>query len=331
LTQPSAPALRPLSVGEIADRAASLYRRDFPLLFSMAFVPHALLYLMTLTIMFLTTGAAALDKESASLLWMVTTPFIMVVAIFVGVLRLGALASALSDRYMGRPASLRGAYAVALRSWLRLFATVLLGGALILIVFVAGGVPGAMMAGFVIAISTDKVLGGIGALFIVVLCLGPGFFVFLRFLFAVYIPLVPVVERQWAMAGLVRSWRLMGYRAPDWGRLGTNPYRATALFVLLFALYLAVVFLAEVPYYILVGYQAYEQAFRGGPILSDPTLGAPLWLLIPAQLLAVTAQALMLPYTASVFTIYYYDLRVRREGLDFFSELGEAQDEGQAA
>lgn len=318
-------------MGEIADRAASLYKRDFPLLFSMAFVPHALLYLATLTLMLLSTGAAVLDKESAAILWTVTSPFIMLGAIFVGVLRLGALASALSDRYMGRPASLRGAYAVALRAWLRLFATVVLGGILILVAFVACAVPGAILAGGLVVISADKVLGGIGAMFLFVLSLGPGFFLFLRFLFAVYVPLVPVVERQWAVDGLVRSWKLMAYRAPDWGRFATNPYRATALFVLLFALYLAVVFLAEVPYYILVGYQAYQQAVRGGPIVTDPTMGAPLWLLIPAQLLAVTAQALMLLYTASVFTIYYYDLRVRREGLDLFTELDAAGDEGEAA
>jgi hypothetical protein len=247
------------------------------------------------------------------------------------VLRLGALASALSDRYMGRPASLRGAYGVALRSWLRLFATVILGGLLIFVVFMAGAVPGAILAGALVAISADKVLGGIGAMFLFVFLLGPGFFFFLRFLFAVYVPLVPVVEGQWAVDGLMRSWKLMAYRATDWGRSATNPYRATALFVLLFALYLAVVFLAEIPYYILVGYQTYEQAVRGGPMMADPTLGAPLWLLIPAQLLAVTAQALMLPYTAAVFTIYYYDLRVRREGLDLFAELAAAPEEGEAA
>jgi hypothetical protein len=114
----------------------------------------------------------------------------------------------------------------------------------------------------------------------------------------------------------------MGYRAPGWGRFATNPYRATALFILLLGVYLAVVFLAQLPHLALVAWQAYEQVFHGGPIATDPTMGAPIWLVVPVQLLAVTAQALILPYTGAVFTIYYYDLRVRREGMDMFRELG---------
>ena len=39
--------------------------------------------------------------------------------------------------------------------------------------------------------------------------------------------------------------------------------------------------------------------------------------------MAVTAQALAFPYTVAVLVIYYWDLRVRREGYGIFQELAE--------
>jgi hypothetical protein len=312
-------------VGEIADRAATLYRREFALFFSVGFLPDAALYVLVAGFLFLGTGAGYVSEATAVGVMAVRSGILMIGYLFVIVLRMGATAAVVSDRYLGRPTSLRRAYGQALRAWPRVFATLVIGWLIVGAGFTLGMLPGTFVSALVVAASPNKVLGGILGMFAFVLSLGPGFFLFLRLLYAVFVPVVPVVEGQWAIDGLVRSWRLMSYRSPEWGRYSTSPYRATALFLLLLGIYMAVVFLAQLPHVALMMYQSYKQLFEGGPISTDPTMGAPLWLLIPVQILALTAQALTVPYTAAVFTVYYYDLRVRREGMDLFQEMREAE------
>ncbi len=55
---------------------------------------------------------------------------------------------------------------------------------------------------------------------------------------------------------------------------------------------------------------------------TDPTREAvPLWLLVPAELLQVAASALIDPIYVVFQVLFYVDMRVRREGLDFEVEL----------
>lgn len=329
--EPVAPPLAgPSGVGAIADRAAALYRRDFPLLFSTAFLPHAGLYLVSVALLLLGSSHGLLGESAVQFFRAANLPVLLVCGTFLNVLQGGALTWVTARRYLGHEVGLAEAFRVGLRLWFRVFATKIMGTVVTTAGFLAGMVLGGLAAAAVIVGLGDPVVGPVLALMVFVPFLALGFFFFLRFLFADYLPVATVMEGQWALDALRRSWSLMGWRSPRWGRFAGNVYRVTALFLLLLGIYLAFVFLAQVPNYAILFWRAVEQVRSGVPPTNDPTFGAPLYLLIPAQLIAVTAQALILPFTAAVLTVYYYDIRVRREGFDLFLRVsaGEAAQSG---
>jgi hypothetical protein len=316
-----ASGFEPLSIGEIADRAAQLYRREFLPLFSIAMLPEAGLYVVTILLMLTSAGAAEVDSDLGTGIMAVGTVITSIIWLFVSVLRFGALTWCISEKYFGRPAPATTAFRIAAQRWVKVLATGIIAWAAILLGFFVGLVPGAFAAVGVGMLTEEPLTGTILAMMTLVPFLGLGFFFFLRFLFAIYPPIIPVIEKQWAFEALRRSWRLMTYRDSHWGYFQTNSYRATALFLLLFGIFLAVIFIGQLPYMALVIWQGIEQIRSGVPAPADPTALAPLWLLIPVQALAVLAQALGFPYTVSIFVIYYWDLRVRREGYGYFYDL----------
>ena len=100
MTRPSSTPLRPLTVGEIVDRAASLYRREFRLLFTISFFLQLVIYLMTKGYTHALTSFAGGDPSAVVLVFFLLWPILMIVAVVVGCTATGALTWAATRRYM---------------------------------------------------------------------------------------------------------------------------------------------------------------------------------------------------------------------------------------
>jgi hypothetical protein len=293
----SAPALRPLGIGDIIDAVFSLVRAR-PLVFVVAAALPQLVY----TIVGRALGVVqttSIDEITALLEPPAVTPrpvvtpdellqlsgigvLFLVVATVIFSVQSGALVEAAARRYLGEDVTLREALGRALGEAPRLIATALLaiGAILVLVAAITTiGLVGAFLAALVY---------GAAAILLVVLTL-VAVVVALSFVGASWIVAPVAVMREGAgpIRALSRSWWLA--RGSRW--------RILALTALL--LVLQVVFAGLFSFVFLVSFAA------------EPT--ARTLLQEAANLLTA---AVLAPLQWGSFTVLYYDLRVRREGYD---------------
>jgi hypothetical protein len=175
------PTLRPLSVGEILDRAFRLYRNHFLVLIgigAIAFVPITLLQILSQV----TFG----DAQIVTLLE----------SAFVACLVQGSLAQAIACAYLGESFTIGSAYRFAFRRYGSLWGAIFLEG-------LAIGVPVALLAcGFIVM---ARASGEAGLIILMVLVLPYAAFLGTRWL--VTIPSI-VLQGLSAGEGMRRSWDL---------------------------------------------------------------------------------------------------------------------------
>jgi len=316
--------LRPLTVGEIADRGVSLYRRDFRLLFTISFLAQLVVFLFTRGYLYLLAAATPAGEPGlAAIPLFLFWPLLLLLAWVLGLVATGAVTWAAARRYLGEEAGIGGAIGMGLRKLIQLFLTVFLATLCWGFALVAGLFPGLLLMGLFVAL-LHPVVAILLLTPTMTLAVAPGFFLFLRFLFAGYIPTTVMTENLWGPEALVRSWRLMGFRSPTWRMGEWSAYRATALFLLVLALLLSVLSLTSIPYLaaeVYYGVKYYQREGAEEAAMNPMTWGAPVALILPLQLLNVAGQALLTPFMACAFVIFYFDLRVRKEGYDLFREL----------
>jgi len=138
------PDLRPMSVGEILDRTASLYRSNFVLFFGISLVPHVFVMAWVLTQVTIQGPPPRIEPRAVRDL-----------VLFAGTIAeyefgyLFAQAStafAVSELYWGRKASVTASLIQVIRKFGRLTRCVLLNGLALFIGFVPFGVPGVFLA-----------------------------------------------------------------------------------------------------------------------------------------------------------------------------------------
>lgn len=255
--------LRPLSLGEILDRAFSLYRSRFllfvgisaiPQVFSLAISLFSILQprqTATLSVTFLLVNGRPLAVELFSL-------FYLVVLGLVYLFSQGATTLAVSELYLGRSVSVAESLRRVWDDLGFLFGAVALNG---------------------------LAVGAASILFII-----PGVYVACRLLICVPVALI---EKRAPRESLSRSWALTRGAA---GRAflilllsGILTYAATVLFALPFSIPLA-------------------------GALGDPAMTR-FWTLM-TQVGSSIATVLVSPISLIAISIYYYDLRVRKEAFD---------------
>ena len=146
-----APVLRPLSVGDIIDRMLRLLRANAIVLFSIAVLPSLIIDVLqrsaglSQTIdpaeftALLTPGAPLprqLQPANPSVLLVVG-----VVAGFISLIQIGSLTYAIGQRYLGRPVTMREAFAQGLRAVPGLFLAFLVVGVAFGIAFATSLIP----------------------------------------------------------------------------------------------------------------------------------------------------------------------------------------------
>jgi len=301
----AAEALRPLRLGQLLDRTFSLYRRNFLLFIGLSTIPVVILCAMSV-VMQIAQGPAlqaqvahrpadpaqalAAMQASSSLL----LPLI-VVSMAAFALAHGALTFATSQVYLGRSATIGALYRAArvrfwriFGLWLLIFLRAIGYCALVgVVAAIVGGVAAFAARGAGAVVVAPVVVGGI-----IVMVL-----IFLRYSLATAVLLL---ENTGMNAAIRRSISLMrGHR-----------FRAFVIFLTVVA----------------VSYAGF--ILFGGPFLAAQTyyitqgIVPPLWLRALGAVVGGLSQLLLMPFGVMVFVLLYFDIRVRKEGLDLQMMIG---------
>ena len=285
----SVPALRPLGVGDVIDRAITVYRRR-PLLFiALSAVPSLALGIGAAILALVFAGAfaplapvlagnGAADPVVLGRLATAIGSVIVFVVIFLAIslvavaIQSGALVDAAAAGYLARESTIGSSFRAGLRASLRLIGSGLLA-------FLA------LMALWVVLVVAMTVISN-GAAIALLILLG---FIATFFLIASWLiaPAVATLEGAGALTTLRRSWHLSaGHR---WRVLGL-------LFLLIVLQGIIGVLLSAV----LLATFAADTAVRT----------------VLQQVVNLAVNVLWAPIQWATFTVLYYDLRVRKEAYD---------------
>jgi hypothetical protein len=292
VTDATAPTLRPLGIGDIVDRTIGLYRASPGLFLVLAGLPYIVVAIVTLVLNLAfvhTTPFSALPSNvfDPSQLSTSFTPdqiagfavygaVITLVSLLVLSVQAAAIVDAMSKRYLGRPTTVGESIGVGLRASVRL----ILASIVAFVAFVVVVTLAIVALGIAAAVLKNPlpVIVGVIAMFVLIF-----------YVVASWMPLPAVVtlECRGPVDGLRRSWRLAG--GARWRILGLLMLMAILQAIL--GILFAFVFL--------------------GTIVTE---GAAKTVLQEVANLAVNA--LWAPIQWGVFTLLYYDLRVRKEAFD---------------
>ena len=292
--------LRPLSVGELFDRAITLYRRNLWLFVGIIALPAVIALAITILMQVaqrLTMTDLASAKDNPEL---AAATGLAIVGLFGGVvimaiiywvvymIALGAATHAVSELYVGRTSSVKQAYAGMRGRIGALIVLLLLVGLRIGAVGVAGGVLLAIGAG--VGALLHPVISGIIVMFgMLFLFLGIGFMM-LRY--GMTVPAL-VVEQLSPGDAIRRSVELTK------GRL----LRVLLLVVCAFVVSFAAMLIFQWPFQI--------GAFVAGP---ESALG--FWLNITGAVTGTIGTTFTTPFLVIGLALLYYDARIREEGFD---------------
>lgn len=302
------PQLKPMSAGDILDRAIRIYRHNFlPLVIIVAVVsvPLVLIQVIATALTFPLSGdlssSPLLDGSTAAGVFGIATVLTGIVGAVFAIFEQGAIAYFVSERFLGKAVTVRQAYRRSFSRWLSLLiAALLLGLALSGLFLVLFGVIVLPLVG-VTALGangggTASTLAGLASLCLCLLfipALLASVFLYTHWVF--WIPSI-VLESYNSTGGLGRSWKLV--RGTFWRVLG---------FIVVLSIIITF--------------------FSAGPIYLVSLLA----IFLPSPILGILIQSvassiiviLVTPIQYATLTVLYYDLRIRKEGFDLQMQLNE--------
>jgi hypothetical protein len=315
---------RPLALGEIVDRSAAFWRVHWRRLYGLFFVFSLVQYIL------LKAGQALVARWSPSshdlvgmLRLMTQQPeqlqrqapaiftglsLLLLVVLFGTQVVTTAAAHWVMPTFLGQQARvLDGLTHTARRigTLLGLFVLAIGWALLALLLFLTPSIALTMVAGLL----DSRALGVIAVLVMSLSCVAWGLWFFLRF--ALWGPVV-AVEPLGALGAFRRCDELTSGRVAP-GLMGLVKMRLMVLISVVALLLLLISLISGAP--ILVLRAIYDT-------LLDPAAGdVPAYLMVPAELLNLTVGAVMYPLYVAFQTIFYADMRARREGLDLELKL----------
>ncbi|HJZ50067.1 MAG TPA: hypothetical protein VKE41_22995 [Roseiflexaceae bacterium] len=315
--------LRPMSISDMLDTAFRMYRQHFLTfigIVALLQVPMAMLqflaqlpYLQALQGFTARPPAIAPGQSPFDIF-----PFAQLLpyyALIIGLsivqyllvynLMAGALANAISRSYLGQPISILSAYKIGFRRILSLIVASLtpLAISLVFVAILAGCVFGAISTLGVRSGQQPNIGLAIAAIFglfgLALLVLVPvALFFYVRLLLATQ---AIILEELGPFAGLARSWRLVGQAF--WRSLGV------VLLVYVFVYIVSLV--VQLPLVVMGAF--FGMLFNNSMLYQGI-----------ASLVTYGALIFVLPLQFIIFTLLYYDLRIRKEGYDL-EQLAQAQ------
>jgi hypothetical protein len=296
--------LRPLTLGELLDRSFSIYRRHFWLFVGIMAVPSVLALAMSL-LMILAAASLVPSTEPGSpldigrMIWVVG--IVCAIAVTLAVyfvtysVALGATTIAVSQIYLDRPGTIRSTF-TALRGKvgrltllfllvaIRVFGVAFLAIVGVIILAAIFGLVSPILSGVIVVAGMMAVVGLV-------------FWFVLRY--AVTVP-VAVLEDESATDSIGRSVQL------------TEGSRGRVFVLLLFTIVIA--------YAVLLIFQG---PFAAVGMMAGPDTATYFWANLLSSISGAVGSALTSPLTVVAYAVLYYDLRVRKEGLDLDVMLGK--------
>lgn len=325
--------LRPLTMGELLDRSAAMWRMNIWPLFALTFALHLITwaagkyYTVELARLMPALaggggGGGAGPLAGMAELGKLLAGTVAVLGIYWWMSNAAALACAhfMLGRVVGSGTSMNDALRRLAQRFAPLTGVLALSGFYALWYFLIAGLPAAVVGGALVAIAVAAG-GSTGWIFAAVapaILLGfLGMFAavlwyLLRFMIAAQ---VLAAEDLGVLGALRRSGELLSGRLGP-GFLNLVKVRATIVVSVMWLLVLAVSTAAQIPVFIL------QSVFRteGDPFMIDLELGPRIAMTI-AELVGVGAQSLFAPLSIVLATLFYVDMRVRREGWDLELKL----------
>jgi hypothetical protein len=282
--------IHPMAVGELLDRSFRLLRQHFWLFFIIVFIPQGLFFVMGhgVSLIFGTPGGGALGLG-------VFTVFAILVFVLIQFWAQGALIFAVSETYLGHSTSIKESY-IAIRKRLgQLLGTMILWGVL---VFGPAALVGVILAVLVPVLAAVGIGGAVLVVLVVIALIGT-IWMFLHLLLNwLLVDKVVVLENMGWMTALRRSKELMNVRTePGFWRRPKN--KAGLILLLGFLIAIGIHLLFQAPGLVF-------SLFAPGSLLGSTLMG----------LLNIISTSLAGGYTAIAMILYYYDIRVRKEGFD---------------
>jgi hypothetical protein len=287
--------LRPLSLGELLDRSFALYRRHFRTVVAIMVPPSVLAMIVGVVqhLMQQFITGADLRADAATVFpvvfaWAVSMVAGMLVYLVAYMFALGATTLAVSELYLGRPATASASYR-AMRPrigsllLLLLLLLVRFGGVILVAAVVMAVVAGALAV-------ISPVLSGLGVVIGIVLTIVLMMFLTLRYSLAV--PAL-VLEGVTASTAIARSVSL----------IQGNVLRCLVLMI--FAYMIA-----------LVTGAIFQGPFQAAAYMAGPETATAFWLTLAGVFTGSIAGAISGPVMIVAFALLYYDIRIREEGLD---------------
>lgn len=292
-----------MTAGDILDQAIRLYRQNFvPLITIVAIVtlPVVIVQAISSALVFPITSNGVvsppnLANTSASVAFFLVSFLVSLVGGILSLFEIGALVSFISERFLGREITVRQAYGNAFRRWLSLLIAVILVGLVVIGLFVIlialATLP--IIASSALLSSSARgpagVLAGLGTLLLCILfipvTLGA---VFMAMRWAFWLQAI-VIENYNSTGGLGRSWKLT--KGSFWRILGFNLLLGILVSVLSFSL-------------------------LGATSVGLIFVGNPLFQLVAQSIMSGLIGIIVYPLQFATLTVLYYDIRIRKEGLD---------------
>jgi len=270
--------LRPMNFGEVLDASLSIFRRHFGLFLQLSVVVMA----VPLAVFVFFTTRFATDFLIRPIAAMLTLMPVILVYYLASLVLTAATVRVISDSYLGREPRFRDAIGLGMGRIWPLFLVGLGKSVLLGLIIVGLGIVGAVL------VPVTKAAPAVGALGIAALVIaGAWFLIYVACGYGVTTPVVVLEDLPSAFDAFGRSWELT---------------RGSKLRVLGFAL-VAFLLFNSIPSLVLQAIAAAVQA-------RSPLIG------LPVLVVAHAVPMLLLPIISCVFTLMYYDLRVRREAFD---------------
>jgi hypothetical protein len=311
--------LRPLTLGELLDRAFTLYRRHFWLFVGLMAIPSVFVLILTvgselMQLLTRTNAAAFADVGPATLAAGFVAAGLVVFLLIVGYMvtytvTLGATTLAVSEIYAGRTATIAGSYSRMRGQVGRLMLLILLIGlrlsGIAIGCLMAGGLVG-LVAGLLFGTGASATAGGrIG--FVLGMMVGGLAVVVFSLRYALSISSL-VLEDVTAGQSIRRSVALTH------GNLGR-----TAVLV---------IFAMIVTY---AGLLVVQGPFAFAAAMADQDSSLALWLTLLGALNGAVGGAITGPLMIVALVVLYYDIRIRKEGLDLRMMLASLDQDGAAS
>jgi hypothetical protein len=299
--------LRPLSLGEILDRTAQLYRENFILFAGIASVYAGVLLVLNL----MQIGLAELLRQFHMARYETFATLGYAVLIFPVIVICSGAAMAANNRAvawvnLGELATIRGAYRsilprlgrylwiMAIAMFFAYWPFVIIYGAFFLLLFAIPGFYGGTAQHGANSNPSAAILVGIGAIGILILTLPAIIYaIWMALRYSLAIP-ASVVENLKARIAIRRSIDLTR------GARG----RIFVLGLLIAVIQMGLVGITQLPF-IFIAFKNIQQHSL-----------LPVWVQIAQQLLAFLTTTFIGPMWATGLTLFYYDQRIRKEGFD---------------